>query len=84
MTLPSRGDVGLDRSEVQPRYGASGEPLVWVNGERSASVSVHDRGVTLADGVFETWLPFAHDDQVVHSSAFGPSLKLPLSQPEQR
>jgi len=54
VTLPSRGDVGLDRSEVQPRYGASGEPLVWVNGERSASVSVHDRGVTLADGVFET------------------------------
>jgi branched-chain amino acid aminotransferase len=25
-----------------------------VNGERNASVSVHDRGVTLADGVFET------------------------------
>ena len=53
MTMPSRGD-GLDRSDVRPRYGTSGEPLVWVNGERSASVSVHDRGVTLADGVFET------------------------------
>ena len=56
MTMPSRGDAGFDRSEVRPRYGASAEPLVWVNGERteSASVSVHDRGVTLADGVFET------------------------------
>jgi len=54
VTMPSRGDVGRDQSEIRSRYGASGEPLVWVNGERTASVSTHDRGVTLADGVFET------------------------------
>ena len=56
MTSPSRDAAGLDQSASQARSGASVEPLVWVNGERvgSPSVSVHDRGVTLADGVFET------------------------------
>ena len=56
MTSPSGDAAGLDQSESQARSGTSVEPLVWVNGERvgGPSVSVHDRGVTLADGVFET------------------------------
>jgi branched-chain amino acid aminotransferase len=39
-----------------PLVPGSIEPLVWLNGvlQRNARVSVHDRGLTLADGLFET------------------------------
>ncbi|NOT26396.1 MAG: hypothetical protein HOP16_09885 [Acidobacteria bacterium] len=42
--------------EIVPPAPVSAEPLVWVNGEpqKDARVSVHDRGLTLADGLFET------------------------------
>jgi branched-chain amino acid aminotransferase len=57
MTVPARGEAGDAPAEsVRPTGGS--EPLVWINGERrsggGAAVSVHDRGLTLADGVFET------------------------------
>jgi len=56
VTIPSNDDSWKVRSDVPAPYGASGEPLVWINGEpaRRPGVSVHDRGVMLADGVFET------------------------------
>lgn len=60
MTIPSRGDASdvvtgtADVSSV-----GVAESMVWINGERrpdgdSAHVSARDRGLTLADGVFET------------------------------
>lgn len=42
----------------QPAGRTSPESQVWINGERQsaagARISVHDRGLTLADGLFET------------------------------
>jgi len=60
VTVPSRGYAGdppVGTAEVSS-VGAA-ESMVWINGERqpdggSAHVSARDRGLTLADGVFET------------------------------
>ena len=59
MTVPSRGYAGdppVGTADVSS-VGAA-ESMVWINGERqpggSAHVSAQDRGLTLADGVFET------------------------------
>jgi len=57
MTVSSRGEAG-DAQAGSMRHVTGGAPLVWINGERQrggrAHVSVDDRGITLADGVFET------------------------------
>lgn len=47
-----------DTAQVPSRQSPAREPSIWLNGERvpadGAHVSARDRGLTLADGVFET------------------------------
>jgi len=59
VTVPSRGYAGdavTGTADPSPAGGA--RPMVWINGEAQpagrAHVSARDRGLTLADGVFET------------------------------
>ena len=58
MTVSSRADARGAHVEASRHTSDGVEPLVWINGERrpggGAHVSAYDRGVTLADGVFET------------------------------
>ena len=59
MTVPSRGYASdAVAGTADPSSVGVAQPMVWINGERqpgsSAHVSVCDRGLTLADGVFET------------------------------
>jgi branched-chain amino acid aminotransferase len=58
VTTPTRDEAGDVRAGSVGPAAAGIQALVWIDGQRtavgSAHVSVHDRGLTLADGVFET------------------------------
>ena len=58
MTISSRVDARGAHVGASRHTSDGVEPLVWINGERrpggGTHVSAYDRGVTLADGVFET------------------------------